>query len=210
MKDMSVAPGGYSFGSAAPMPKPFTGIRSASGDPFGIPASSAPGFETQKPRIDDVYRNVARPFALIDNSPGNVAFAEDLAERMAKSLYMNPTPLIRAFFSRGNLDAVQSALATKVYGLTGFKIARQSDDSVLTVMRAIFADHANHQAKNVQAEVLRLDNGSVAAMLDGVISNITAHLAYLRDASRMRTPMERGAATSTKGLHTTLPLFRPI
>jgi hypothetical protein len=160
--------------------------------------------------VDDVYRNVARPFALVDDSPGNVAFAEDVAERMAKSLYMDPTPLIRAFFSRSNLDAVQRALISEVHRLTGFKIARQSDDSVLVVMRAIFADHANHQARNVEAEVTRLDRGTVAAVTDNVISNMTAHLAYLRDASRMRTPMERGAATSTKGLHTTLPLFRPI
>jgi hypothetical protein len=192
------------------MPAPFTGIRSASGDPFGNPASSAPSHATQKPRLDDVYRNVARPFALVDDSPGNVSFSEDLAERMAKSLYMNPSALIRAFFSKGNLDVVQRALASEVFRLTGFKIARQSDDSILVVMRAIFADHAINQPRDVGAEVARLNRGTVSAVTDNVISNITAHLAYLRDASRMRTPMERGAATSTKGLHTTLPLFRPI
>lgn len=200
----------HSFSEPSRLPTPFTGMRAASGDPFGAPASSTSSNATRAPRVDEVYRNVARPFALIDDSPGNVAFAEDLAERMAKTLFMNPNPLIRAFFSRSNLDAVQRGLVSEVHRLTGFKIGRQSDDSVLTVMRAIFADHANNKTADVGSEVLRLNRGAVAAMTDNAISNMTAHLAYLRDASRMRTPMERGAATSMKGLHTTLPLFRPI
>lgn len=207
---MNSTPGSRQFGSTVPLPKPFTGIRSASGDPFGLPTSSAPYAPVSKAPLDAVYRNVARPFATVDSSRGNVSFREDLAERMAKSLYMNVTPLIREYFSEKNLDAVQAALASEVKRLTGFKIDRQSDDSMLIVMRAIFADHAIHQPKNVGAEVARLDRGVISAVIDGVISNITAHLAYLRDASRMRTPMERGAATSTKGLNTTVPLFRPI
>jgi hypothetical protein len=200
----------YEFVDQRPTPKPFEGIRAASGDPFGHPRSSAPRYETKKPQLDDVYRNNARPFRLIDNSPGNVTFSEDLAERMAKSLYMNPSALIRAFFSRENLEVVQKSLAHEVYRLTGFRIERQADETILTVMRAIFADHGINQPRDVANEVLRLNRGTVAAITDNVISNITAHLSYLRDASRLRTPMERGAATSTKGVKTTLPLFRPI
>lgn len=129
---------------------------------------------------------------------------------MAKTLYMAKTPLIEAFFSTQNLDRVQAMLVAEVKRLTKLQISRQSDEEVLIVMRAIFADHATHNPRDLGAEVERLNRGVIGATIDGVISGITARLAYIRDASRMRTPIDRGAATSTKGLLTTASLFKPM
>lgn len=200
-------------------PKPFTGIRSASGtsvssapprDPFERPsASPSPVPGTLRP--EDLFRErIPKPFPFVDRSPGNVSFSEDLPDLMAKSLHMNRSPLISAYFSNANLDRVQRSIVDKVLELTKFQIGRQSDDEVLIVMRAVFADRATNNPRDVNAEVARLNAGVLAAVLDNVISGISARLAYLRDASRMRTPIDRGAATSTKGLLTTASLFRPI
>ena len=200
-------------------PKPFTGIRSAAGvafsttpsrDPFARPsASPAPGPGTSRP--EDLFRErIPKPFPFVDTSPGNLDFGEALPDLMAKSLYMRRSPLISAFFSAGNLDRVQKSIVDKVLELTTYQIGRQSDDAVLIVMRAIFADHATNNPRDVDAEVARLNAGVLSAVIDNVISGISARLAYLRDASRMRTPIDRGAATSIKGLHGTGSLFRPI
>jgi hypothetical protein len=153
---------------------------------------------------------IPKPFPFVDRSPGNINFSQDTADLMAKSLYMNKTPLITAYFSKANLDAVQASIVNKVRELTKYQIGRQSDDEVLIVMRAVFADHATHNPRDVVAEVSRLNRGVLAAIIDNVISGISARLAYLRDSSRMRTPIDRGAATSTKGTFTTKSLFRPF
>jgi hypothetical protein len=162
-------------------------------------------------RPEDVFRGkIAKPFPFVDRSPGNLNFREDVADLMAKSLYVNKSPLIAAYFSKANLDRVQAGIVNKVFELTKYQIGRQSDDEVLIVMRAIFADHATNNPRDVAAEVDRLNRGVLAAVIDNVISGISARLAYLRDASRMRTPIDRGAATSIKGTLTTTSLFRPI
>lgn len=205
--------------SSAPsrVPVPFRGIRGASGtafgraaDPFARPTAS-PSSGADASRLDDAFRaNFGKPFPFTNTRPGNLAFGEDLAERMAKTLYLAKTPLIEAFFSTRNLDRVQAMLVAEVKRLTKLQISRQSDQEVLIVMRAIFADHATHNPRDLGAEVERLNRGVIGATIDGVISGITARLAYIRDASRMRTPIDRGAATSTKGLLTTASLFKPL
>ncbi len=200
----------FAFGTT-PLPVPYSGERAASGRPFSSPAIRAAPFSIPASSLDPVCNQYAQPFPFADRSPGNVPFRERLSTRMAKTLDMRAdSPLMRAFFSEDNLDAVQDALRDAVKRLTGFVIDRQSDDQLLIVMRAIFADHAQNSPRDVAAEVKRLDHGVVTTVLDQVISGITSYLAYLRDASRMRTPIARGAATSIKGLTTTLPLFRPL
>jgi len=220
--------GSYVFGSRAPLPRPLEGVRAASGqpggarfaDPFGLPLPSAspsplpsskPGAAFAPPvRMDEVYGQRARPFPLIDNRRGNVNFQESLAERMAKTLQVAASPLVRAFFSEQNLETVQRLLRDAVRSKTGFAIDRQSDEQLLIVMRAVFADRAANVPRDVPAEVRRLNEAVISTLFNGVVSNMTAHLAYLRDASRLRTPIERGAATSIKGLRTTASLFRPL
>ena len=201
------------FASRTPLPVPVTGERGASGDPFSAPASSRAPYETRAPgTLDPVCNMQSKPFRLFEEAaPGsNLGFRETQESTMSKTAGILESPLTKAYFSRDNLDVVQRTLAGEVARLTGFRIDRQDDTQMLIVMRGIFLDHAKNAPRDVAAEVRRLNAGVVSTLIDQVVSGITARLSYLRDASRMRTPIPRGSATSIKGLSTTLPLFRPI
>ena len=200
------------FTPRTPLPVPFAGTRGASGDPFSAPASSRPPFETRSPAaLDPVCNMYSKPFRLFEEAaPGsNLEFRETQESTMSKTAGILESPLTKAYFSRSNLDLVQRTLADEVARLTGFRIDRQDDTQMLIVMRALYLDHAKNAPRDVQAEVRRLNAGVVSSLIDQVISGITARLSYLRDASRMRTPIPRGSATSIKGI-APLQLFRPI
>ena len=201
------------FASRTPLPQPFTGERAASASPFSSPAPTRSPFAAPVPgTLDPVCNVYAKPFRLFEEAAGgsNMDFRSTQESTMAKTVGILESPLTRAYFSRSNLDVVQRSLSDTVAKLTGYRIDRQDDTQLLIVMRAMFLDHAVNNPRNLQSEVARLNGGVVSTLLDQVISGMTAHLAYLRDASRMRTPIPRGAATSIKGLTTTLPLFRGI
>ena len=200
------------FARRTPLPVPFTGVRGASGTPFSAPASSRAPFETREPgSLDPACNMYSKPFRLFeDSAPGsNLEFRETQESTMSKTAGILETPLTKSYFSRANLDLVQRTLADEVARLTGFRIDRQDDTQMLIVMRGIFLDHAKNVPRDVSAEVRRLNAGVVSALIDPVISGITARLSYMRDASRMRTPIPRGSATSIKGI-APLQLFRPI
>lgn len=55
-----------------------------------------------------------------------------------KSLNMTPTPLLNLFFSKDNVDYIQNRIIDEVYKNRNLKISRQSDDSLLIIMRNKF------------------------------------------------------------------------
>lgn len=193
--------------SSAPT-RPAAGIRAPSGQPF-TGAPHAPQGPPARQALDSVFDSFARPYPSVDSSIGNLPFRSSSQSTMAKTLFMDHTPLIDAYFSPQNLDAVQELLRGAVARRTGFQIGRQSDDQLLIVMRAVYADHAVHSPADVSKEVQRLDRIVLSAVLDKVIANMTSYLAYLRDASRPREPLPLGVATSTKGTKT-FEMFRRV
>ena len=116
-------------------------------------------------------------------------------------------PVNRAFFSQQNVDAIQRSLRDTIKRQTGYVIDRQSDDQLLIVMRYVYLLESRNTGGG--AEVTRLNALVVKEVAPQVASGVLQYLAYLRDASRLPTPIPRAQATSIKGT-TTADLFRPV
>ena len=83
----------------------------------------------------------------------------------------------------------------------------QSDQDLVVVMRYVYVQHGANVGG--AAEVRRLNNLVLKEIVPLVASGVLQHLAYLRDASQLPTPLDRGIASSVKGTMTT-ELFRGL
>jgi hypothetical protein len=111
------------------------------------------------------------------------------------------SPLSAAFFSKENLNNLQIALRDRVRCKTGYTIARQSDDTLLVIMRAIYALHAQNPMTegDVAKEVQRINELVLQDIVPMAAGNLASYLGYLRDASALPNPIARGVNTSRKG-----------
>lgn len=116
-----------------------------------------------------------------------------------QSLGQCASPLSAAFFSRENINAVQVHLRNRVRCKTGYTIGRQSEETLLIIMRAIFALHSRNVVADVPREVARINELVLAEIVPMAAGNLAQYLGYLRDASTMYTPIARGVNTSSKG-----------
>ena len=111
------------------------------------------------------------------------------------------SPLSSAFFSQENVNTIQISLRDRVRCKTGYTIGRQADDTLLIIMRAIYALHAQNPmtASDVAKEVQRINELVLQDIVPMAAGNLASYLGYLRDASTMATPIARGINTSRKG-----------
>ena len=128
----------------------------------------------------------------------------DVYTNIIDSLRVQRTPLNMAFFSRANVDRVQSDLRCVIQKKLGYGISRQSDDQLLIVMRAVYMQDGDQSPSDPRTELERLNGIVVAQCAPIVASNIKQFLGYLEDASRIPAPLERGINTSIKGSNTAI------
>lgn len=133
-------------------------------------------------------------------------FAADTAHVLSAvgSLGQCASPLTTAFFSRENMNSVQVQLRDRVRCKTGYTIGRQSDESLVIIMRAIFALHTQNvlRTEDVAQEVARINELVLAEIVPMAAGNLAQYLGYLRDASQTYAPMPRGINTSRRGTDT--------
>lgn len=148
----------------------------------------------------DIYE---QPFQLASNmAPG-----EEAAISMLRSTHLQPTETASMFFSRKNIDRLQAVLARRVEQSMGVAIDRQSDEQMLIVMRYVYMQSSSNTGG--AAEVDRLNELVLAEIVPQVGAGLAQYVSYLRDASRLPTPIPRGQATSIRGTKTT-ELFRGL
>lgn len=137
-----------------------------------------------------------------------MASTQDVATGMARSMQMDPTPGIRAFFGKANLDRLQVALARAIWKRTGVTIDRQSDEQLLIAMRFVYLQSARDPQCASDAEVTRLNALVLREIVPQVGAALMQYMVYLRDVGRVPEPMRRGQATSVKSTGSGMA-FRP-
>ncbi len=125
------------------------------------------------------------------------------------------TPLIVAYFSRDNVLNIQNLLKIKVYEQSQLQIDTQSMDELLKTMKYIFITYANppvefdpripmaNQKELIEqnrVEIARLNELVIRYLFPRIISELSAHLGYLRDASQSIPVMETPVNMSSAGL----------
>ena len=105
-----------------------------------------------------------------------------------------------AFFGQANVDAIQRQLRDVIRTRMGYVIDRPPDEHLLIIMRYVYMNESRNAGGN--AEVRRLNGLVLKEVVPQVASGVLQYLAYLRDASRLPTPIPRAKATSIKGTYT--------
>ncbi len=105
------------------------------------------------------------------------------------------------FFGQANVDAIQAQLRDVIKKRLGYVIDRQPDDQLLIIMRYVYMNEARNDGG--VKEIKRLNGLVLKEIAPMVASGVMQYLAYLRDASRLPTPIPRAQATSVKGTTTT-------
>lgn len=154
-----------------------------------------------------MYNNFEAPFSMVSQAPSNEL--ESMLTAVLRSLNQPLTPLIQAFFSIENMDVLQNRLRVTIQKQTGYGITRQSDAHLTIIMRKVYAEYATNSSDNMAAEIRRLNDMVLSIAVPMVASGVAAHLAYIKDASRIPDPLPRGVQTSIKGTKT-YQLFRGL
>lgn len=131
------------------------------------------------------------------------------AALLDKSAHTMPTEVSTLFFGDDNIEVLQSEIQRLIKKKMGKDIGRQSDEELLTIMRSLYSRYADPRAVDPRREVSEMNNVVLRTCLPIIASAASAYDAYVRDASQMHTPLERGVQTSTKGTKT-LQTFRPL
>lgn len=146
-----------------------------------------------------VYDIVERPFPKYAAIPtvDPVTFTQTAQQRWSTAA---ADEVNTAFFSQGNVDAIQRQLSDVIRTRMGYVIDRQPDEHLLIIMRYVYMNESRNTGGD--AEVVRLNQLVLKEIVPQVASGVLQYLAYLRDASRLPTPIPRARATSIKGTYT--------
>jgi hypothetical protein len=131
-----------------------------------------------------------------------------------QSMHQCQSPLASLFFSKSNIAHVQVRLREIIQQKTGYTIAPQSENDLSVIMRGIYIEYNTNpplgaSSSTLQHEVNRLNELVLKDIVPMVATNMAQYLGYIKDASSLPPPLERGQATSIKG-QKTFQLFRSL
>jgi hypothetical protein len=109
------------------------------------------------------------------------------------------TPLGNAFFSDFNKEGIHSSILDEIMAQTGYKLDRQSDGDVQSLMRVVYTDLAVDPYTNVREQVSRMNKEVVKRATATISTGMLQQLVYIRDISENPVPLEIPVNTSTYG-----------
>lgn len=147
--------------------------------------------------VRDVYSIPERPFPRYAHIPTvDPTFTQTAKQRWSTAA---ADEVNTVFFGQGNVDTIQRQLRDVIRTRMGYVIDRQPDEHLLIIMRYVYMNESRNTGG--AAEVLRLNQLVLKEVVPQVASGVLQYLAYLRDASRLPTPIPRAQATSIKGTY---------
>ena len=102
------------------------------------------------------------------------------------------SPLSDAFFSKQNIEAIQSNIRREVYNKSqpkGYVIDDQSVDELKIIMRAIFYQYARNLPNDIAGQVKDLDDRVAAWSVPHILSAVDHYMYYIKDIDTLPLPM---------------------
>jgi hypothetical protein len=116
------------------------------------------------------------------------------------------SPFSKAFFSRQNIDWIQTNMRYEVYNKTERKyvISVQDETNLLIIMRAIYLQNSTNPRTHdkQKAEILRLNQMVIDYSVPHIIEELLQYRDYLNDISANAIPLERPKNVSVAGTKT--------
>lgn len=110
------------------------------------------------------------------------------------------SPLSETFYSKSNMEYLQTAIADSVSSKSGYKIGRQDDADLYNLMRKVYTDYVVRDTENVPGQVSRMNSVVVDTATKTITNGIIQNLIYLRDISSLPVPPDAPRNTSRYGL----------
>jgi hypothetical protein len=102
------------------------------------------------------------------------------------------SPLSDAFFSKQNIEAIQSNIRREVYNKSqpkGYVIDDQSVDELKIIMRAIFYQYARNLPNDIAGQVKDLNDRVAAWSVPHILSAVDHYMYYIKDIDTLPLPM---------------------
>tara|TARA_B100000073_G_C23743403_1_gene574413 strand:+ start:4104 stop:4496 length:393 start_codon:yes stop_codon:yes gene_type:complete len=111
------------------------------------------------------------------------------------------TPLSRAFFSRQNIDALQTNIRYNVWLSSGKKhvISKQNDSELVVIMRSVFLQNSKNREANILSQVKDLNKIVLDYTVKQVLTQVNQYINYKKDISNPIQIMDHSVNTSIRG-----------
>lgn len=112
------------------------------------------------------------------------------------------TPLSQIFFSKQNIELLQTALQQNVYLKSNkiFKIGKQSELELLAIMRSIYLQYSQNLNCKIKEQIRALDKRVIDYSVNIILSNAKQQQGYIKDIENQPETIDRGQSTSTVGM----------
>lgn len=142
---------------------------------------------------------------ILDNIKGSTKIIKEsiLSENNSSSISQNleNTPLSVAFFSKKNIDKLQTSIITEVYNRSfqKYAICKQSEQELLIIMRSYYLQYGRNLPDNINTQIIRLNDMVIDWASTEIMTNIEQYLKYKENVSTLPMPLERSQLPSQKG-----------
>ena len=112
------------------------------------------------------------------------------------------TALSDAFFTRKNVDIIQTAIQKDVYRISGPKkwaIGPQDVDEIKMIMRAMYLQYAKNNSFNIEGQLEELNQLVIKWSVPRIMSEIEQYNYYLNDISHLPIPIQQPMSMSSAG-----------
>lgn len=110
-----------------------------------------------------------------------------------------PSPLVDAFFSDFNKEALQDQIIAAIKDKTGYEIERQNYSDLDALMQRVFTNLRRDPYSNVREQVDEMNARVVKEASATISTGMLQQLMYLKDISQNAVPMAVPVSTSTYG-----------
>jgi len=104
------------------------------------------------------------------------------------------------FYDKMNVDCLHNQIIKQVKYETGVNISKQSDMEVLHVMNNMFNLHGAARIEDPKGKgqvIMDLNYKVIRECTDNIKSGILMYAQYIKDASTLPTPLDRGQITTS-------------
>lgn len=109
------------------------------------------------------------------------------------------TTLSLNFFSQKNINNLQNIIRYRLYKETGFKVGRQSDNELITIMRSVFLTYGKNNKNNIKTQIAVLNEILLDEILPNLKVEVISFKKYLKDKATPYQFLERPIHTSSAG-----------
>jgi len=112
------------------------------------------------------------------------------------------TALSDAFFTRKNVNVIQSEIQKEVYRISGPKkwaIGPQDVDEIKMIMRAMYLQYAKNNSFNIEGQLEELNQLVIKWSVPRIMSEIEQYNYYLNDISHLPIPIQQPMSMSSAG-----------